>query len=348
MSPSLDFKSNASACSAISPIVFSLTELVALSSGYNCVKKEHGMQRFQISTPVQQAMAQGQPVVALETAVLTHGLPHPHNVQLSIDLEATARASGVTPATIGIIHGTPKIGLSAEDIEFLGDPATDVRKISKRDFGIALSRQLNGGTTVCATMILAKMASIGVFATGGIGGVHRGTNFDISADLPQLANTPMIVVCAGAKSILDLPNTREYLETAGVPVLGYQTDTFPAFFSPSSGLPVDLSVDSADEVANIARHHWSLGLQSSILLVVPPPSSTALQGEAIENAIEQAVDEAATEGIHGADTTPYLLSRVNQLTNGLSMRANLDLLKNNTTIASLVAIALSKGEQRTY
>ncbi len=306
------------------------------------------MQGIQISKPVQQAMAIGQPVMALETAVLTHGLPYPHNIQLSLDLEATARATGVTPATIGIIQGTPKIGLTQQEIELLGNPATDVRKISKRDFGIALSRQLNGGTTVCATMILAKLANIQVFATGGIGGVHRGTNFDISADLPQLATTPMVVVCAGAKSILDLPNTREYLETAGVPVIGYQTDTFPAFFSPSSGLPVDMSVDSADEVADIARHHWSLGLQSSILLVVPPPSSTALQGEAIENAIDQAINEAAADGIHGAATTPYLLSRVNQLTDGLSMRANLDLLKNNTTLASLVAIALSKDKQRTY
>jgi pseudouridine-5'-phosphate glycosidase len=306
------------------------------------------MQGIQISKPVQQAMAQSQPVVALETAVLTHGLPHPHNVQLSLDLETTARAAGVTPATIGVVQGTPKIGLAKQEIEFLGNPATIVHKISKRDFGIALSQQLNGGTTVCGTMILATLANIQVFATGGIGGVHRGTNFDISADLPQLATTPMIVVCAGAKSILDLPNTREYLETAGVPVIGYQTDTFPAFFSPSSGLPVDMSVDSADEVADIARQHWSLGLQSSILLVVPPPSATALQGEAIESAIEQAINEATAEGIHGGATTPYLLSRVNQLTDGLSMRANLDLLKNNTTIASLVAIALSKSKQRTY
>ena len=306
------------------------------------------MQGIQISKPVQQAMALSQPVVALETAVLTHGLPHPHNVQLSLDLETTARASGVSPATIGIIQGIPRIGLSKQEIELLGNPATQVRKISKRDFGIAFSRQLNGGTTVCATMILATLANIQVFATGGIGGVHRGTNFDISADLPQLATTPMIVVCAGAKSILDLPNTREYLETAGVPVIGYKTDTFPAFFSPSSGLPVDLSVDSADEVADIARQHWSLDLKSSILLVVPPPSSTALQGEAIENAIEQAINEAAAEGIQGAATTPYLLARVNQLTDGLSMAANLDLLKNNTRIASLVALSLSKGNQRTY
>lgn len=306
------------------------------------------MEGIQISKPVQLAIAQKQPVVALETAVLTHGLPHPHNVQLSLDLEEVARASGVTPATIGIIQGTPKIGLSKEEVEFLGDPATQVRKLSKRDLGIALSQGLNGGTTVCATMILASLASIKVFATGGIGGVHRGTSFDISADLPQLATTPMIVVCAGAKSILDLPNTREYLETAGVPVIGYQTDAFPAFFSPTSGLPVDLSVDTAGEVADIARQHWSLGLQSAILLVVPPPSSTALQGMDIEGAIEQAINEAAEEGIHGAATTPFLLSRVNQLTDGLSMRANLDLLKNNTTVASLVAVAMSKATYNAY
>ena len=306
------------------------------------------MQGILISQPVQQAMAQRQPIVALETAVLTHGLPHPHNVQLSLDLEDTARSSGVTPATIGILHGVPKIGLTKPEIEFLGDQAADVRKISKRDFGIALSKKISGGTTVCGTMVLANLANIQVFATGGIGGVHRGSQFDISADLPELATTPMIVVCAGAKSILDLPNTREYLETSGVPVIGYQTEEFPAFFSGSSGLPVDTSVDSANEVVEIARHHWSLGLQSSILLVVPPPNSTALQGEAIEDAIEQAIAEAATEGIHGPATTPYLLSRVNELTDGLSMRANLDLLKSNTTVASLVAIALSKATQRTY
>ena len=306
------------------------------------------MTAFVINQAIQLAKKMKSPIVALETAVLTHGLPYPENVNLSLDVEKVVIAHGATPATIGLIDGETIIGLSEDQVKFLGDPETKTRKISKRDYGIALSQKLNGGTTVCGTMIAAEKAGIQVFATGGIGGVHRNTNFDVSADLPQLGSTPMIVVCAGAKSILDLPNTLEYLETHGVPVIGYGTDEFPAFFSRHSGLKVDLGVDTANEIAMVAKSHWDFGNASGVLVVVPPPAETALDSNEVETVIQKALAEAEAQGIKGAQTTPFLLSRVKELTGGSSLAANLDLLKNNAGVAADVAVALSSLSSFTF
>jgi pseudouridine-5'-phosphate glycosidase len=214
------------------------------------------------------------------------------------------------------------------------------RKISLRDFGIALSGDLSGGTTVAATLFVAAAAGIRVFATGGIGGVHRGAPFDVSADLPQLGRSPVVVVCAGAKAILDLPATREVLETQGVPVIGYQTDEFPAFYTPSSGLGVDFRVENPQEAAEIALESWEAGLEKAVLLVVPPPASAAMQTEVMESAVDRALREAEAEGIHGATTTPFLLQRVSELTGGESLRANLALLRNNALVAARVSAAM--------
>ena len=294
-----------------------------------------------INQNIQLAKKMKSPIVALETAVLTHGLPFPENVNLSLEVENVVISHGATPATIGLINGDTIIGLTEKQVRYLGDPNTKTRKISKRDYGIAIAQKLNGGTTVCGTMIAAEKVGIQVFATGGIGGVHRNTTFDVSADLPQLGSTPMIVVCAGAKSILDLPNTLEYLETYGVPVIGFGTDEFPAFFSRHSGLQVDLGVDTPEEIAMIAKSHWNFGNQSGILVVVPPPVETALDSSEVENVIQQALAESEAQGIKGAATTPFLLGRVKELTGGSSLAANLDLLKNNAGVAADIAVALS-------
>lgn len=295
---------------------------------------------IKIQPQVFHALKSNQAVVALETAVLTHGLPFPQNIQLAQDLEAEVRSQGAVPATIGILDGNVHIGLSPVEIQQLGNPTTPVRKISRRDFGIALANRESGGTTVAGTLIAAKSAGIKVFATGGIGGVHRNAPFDISADLPELSRSPLVVVCAGAKSILDLPATLEYLETAGVPILGYQTDEFPAFFSRESGLKVNARVESPQEAAQIASQHWSMGIESALLVVVPPPAQFAVPREKIETIIEQAILEAEKQGIHGQALTPFLLSRVNELSGGESLRANLALLKNNARVAAQIAQAL--------
>lgn len=283
------------------------------------------------------------PIVALETAVLTHGLPHPDNIALSNQLEDEVKQGGATPATIGLLDGSIHIGLTAEQIDRLGDTSQPARKISRRDFGIALARKEKGGTTVTGTMIAARAAGIRVFATGGIGGVHRNAPFDISADLPELGRSGMIVTCAGAKSILDLPATVEVLETWGVPIIGYQTDEFPAFFSRESGLPVNVRVETPQEVAEIAAAHWSLGLESAILVVIPPPAETAVPHAEMESVIEAAVKEAEEKGIRGAKVTPFLLSRVKELSGGTSLRSNLALLRNNARIAAHIASALAKN-----
>ena len=301
------------------------------------------MNKFLIfSQAIQFAQAQKKPIVALETAVLTHGLPYPANIKLGLDMEVVVRENGAEPATIAMIDGKFHIGLSQEQVSFLGNPSKQTKKISRRDIGIAMANRLNGGTTVCGTLIAAYSARIKVFATGGIGGVHRGNRFDISADLQELSHTPMVVVCAGAKSILDLPATLEYLETMGVPVIGYETDIFPAFFSRNSGLPVSASVNSPTEVAKIAINHWSMGLNSSILLVVPPPKKSAIDYQKVESIIVKALEKAEKQGIHGADVTPFLLAKVNELSGGRSMITNLDLLKNNARIAATVAVELNK------
>jgi len=281
----------------------------------------------------------GTPIVALESAVITHGLPRPENLNLARNMEAEVRAYGAMPATVALLDGKIRIGLSDSQLETLAN-LDRTRKISLRDFGIALAGGLSGGTTVAATLFVAANTRMRVFATGGIGGVHRGASFDISADLPQLGRTPVLVVCAGAKAILDLPATMEVLETQGVPVLGYQTGEFPAFYTRTSGLPVDRRVDSPEEAAEIATQAWEAGLRSAVLLVVPPPKETALSEEMMEAAIQSALAEADAQGIHGAATTPFLLGRVSELTGGESLRANLALLRNNAKVAAQVAVAM--------
>ena len=254
---------------------------------------------------VADALAANGPVVALESTVITHGLPYPQNVQTAVAMETAVREGGATPATIAIIHGQIHIGLSADQIEYLGQRAgQDVRKCSRRDLPLALARGEDGATTVAGTMILAHLAGIPLFATGGIGGVHRGHPFDISADLTELGRTPVAVISSGAKSILDLPATREVLETNGVPVLGYGTDEMPAFFTPNSGLPVDARLDTPESAAAVIAAHRRLGLQSGLLITVPVPAAAAADPEEMEAAIIQATQEADELGIHGPAATP--------------------------------------------
>lgn len=295
---------------------------------------------FALSKETLLARQMGSPLVALESAVITHGLPYPENLNTAKQLEAVVRANGAMPATIALLSGKAHIGLSPAQLEDLA-AMQETHKISLRDFGMAFARGWSGGTTVAATSFIAEQAGIKVFATGGIGGVHRGAPFDVSADLPQLAKTPLIVVCAGAKAILDLPATREVLETQGVAVIGFQTDEFPAFYTPHSGLSVDGRVESPEDVAQIALATWEAGLKSAVLLVVPPPEAEALSSEKMERAIQMALTEAEENHIHGAATTPFLLNRVSALTGGESMRANLALLENNAMVAAQVAAALA-------
>ena len=295
---------------------------------------------FKINPAVAEAITKNKPVVALESAVVTHGLPRPKNLELARALEEEVRRTGVTPATIALLSGKVMVGLEPVELEQLAN-MEKTRKISRRDFGIAVARGESGGTTVAGTLVAAHAAGIRVFATGGIGGVHRDPPTDISADLPELAHTPLIVVCSGAKSILNLPATIEYLETVGVPIVGYQTDEFPAFFSRSSGLQVNVRVESPAEAAQIALRQWEMGIQSAVLVVQPPPASAALPADAIEAVIDLALQEAREEGIHGASATPFLLEKVNQLSHGASLEANLALLKQNARLAAQIALALS-------
>jgi pseudouridine-5'-phosphate glycosidase len=292
---------------------------------------------FILSEDVSRALYSRMPIVALESAVITHGLPHPQNLDLAKEMESTVRANGATPATIGVLDGKVHIGLTPAEVETLADLSVPARKISRRDYGIAIARREKGGTTVAGTLIAAHMAGIRVFATGGIGGVHRDAPFDISADLPELGRTPLVVVCAGAKAILDLPATIEYLETMGIPIVGYRTKEFPAFYSPDSGLPVNVSVDSPEEICQIAKAHWDMGQTSAILVVVPPPAEAAEPREEVEGIIQEALKEAQAAGIRGAAVTPFLLSKVSQLSGGASLRANLALLKNNASVAGQIA-----------
>lgn len=295
---------------------------------------------FVILPEVVHAISNGVPVVALESAVITHGLPRPQNLQLAQALEQEVRDQGGVPATIAILDGAVHIGLLPTELERLAYEK-NTRKISRRDFGIAIARRECGGTTVCGTLIAARAAHIRVFATGGIGGVHRGSNFDVSADLPELGRSPLVVVCAGAKAILDLPNTLEYLETAGVPVIGYQTDEFPAFYSRESGLPVNVTAQNPGEIAEICKSHWGMGLESAVLVGNPPPMETALPASQIDAVIQQALEEARNQGIKGASVTPFLLNRVSQLSHGSSLTANLALLRNNTRLAAQIASQLT-------
>lgn len=286
------------------------------------------------------ALLAGEPVVALESTVITHGLPRPVNLELARRLEMEVRSSGAVPATAALLHGRVKLGLSDRELEKLALREGCV-KVSRRDFGPARARRLSGGTTVAATMIIAHAAGVRVFATGGIGGVHRFPPGDVSADLPELARTPVTVVCSGAKSILDLPRTLEWLETAGVPVIGWQTDSFPAFFSTSSGLPVSVRADTVGELAEILRAHWELGFESGVLVCVPVPEEAAVPAEQAEAAIAQAEHEAEREGVSGGALTPFLLSRIAEISGGATLQANLALLRNNARIAAALAKALA-------
>ena len=285
-----------------------------------------------------------QPQVALESTVISHGLPYPANLDLAQRMEATVRAVDAVPRTVGILGGELIAGLDDAQITHLAT-AQDVRKVSRRDLPIVVARKLDGATTVATTMWIAQRFGIEVFATGGIGGVHRGMgalpNSDISADLQELAQTPMIVVCAGAKAILDLPVTLEYLETHGVTVVGYQTESFPAFYSRSSGLPVDVRCESAAEIAAIWRAKRELGLPGGLLVTNPIPAADEIPAEEIEPAILQAVEEASTRGLRSAAVTPFLLSRLAELTGERSIRANIALLLNNARLAGEIAVALA-------
>ena len=300
-------------------------------------------QYLSISPQVQQALQQGQPVVALESTIISHGMPYPQNVQTAMRVEQTIRDNGAVPATIAIIGGRLKAGCTAEEIEYLGRQGQAVTKASRRDLPVLVARGLDGATTVTTTMIIAAMAGIKVFATGGIGGVHRGaeTTMDISADLEELAQTPVMVICAGAKSILDLGLTLEYLETKGVPVIGYGTDELPAFYTRTSGHKVDYRIDTPEELAQAFIAKMAMGLKGGMLVTNPIPEQYSMPHDVIDRAIDQAIAEATEQGIKGKQTTPFLLARVKDLTGGDSLDANIQLVLNNARLAALTARAIA-------
>lgn len=298
--------------------------------------------RFVVAPEVQAGLSGGAPVVALESTVITHGLSYPDNLETAISMEQSVRDAGAIPATIAILGGKIRVGLDESQLTFLASrPANEVYKVSRRDLAVVTVLGADGGTTVAGTMIIAHATGIPVFATGGIGGVHRGHPFDISADLQELARTPVAVVCSGAKSILDLPATLEVLETNGVPVIGYQTDELPAFFARYSGLPVSTRLDSPAAVAEVIAAHRLLGLQNGILIAVPVPSAEAYDAELAEAVIAQATREAEQAHISGAATTPWLLKRIADLSGGESIQANVALLRNNGRVAAEIAVALA-------
>lgn len=300
---------------------------------------------YQISSEVRRAFSAGAPVVALESTVITHGLPYPQNLDLAQDMEREVRGEGAVPATIAVLDGFIHIGLNPVQLQTLAT-SQGMRKISTRDFADVLLKRESGGTTVAGTLVAAHAAGIKVFATGGIGGVHRLPVGDVSTDLSQLAQTPLVVVCAGAKAILDLRATLEYLETWGVPVVGYQTDTFPAFYSRSSGLVVSTRLETAEAVAKMARVHWDLGLKSALLVTVPPPGEVAMREESMQNAVNQALEELERRGLRGQEVTPFLLKRVSEISGGESLRANLGLLQNNARVAAQIACQLGSESRR--
>ncbi len=287
----------------------------------------------------------GYPRVALESTVISHGLPYPDNLRLARRLEQTVRTHGAEPATVAVLGGQLRAGLTDLELQHLAT-APNVRKVSRRDLPIVVARGLDGATTVASTMFLAHHFGIPVFSTGGIGGVHRGWPFDVSADLPELAQTPVIVVCSGAKAILDLPLTLEWLETHGVPVVGYQTDEFPAFYSRSSGLPVDVCVEAPAEVAALYTAQRRLGLPAGLLVCVPVPAEAELPRDVVEPAIQQALAEADHAAVLGKALTPFLLARISELTGKASLRTNLALLENNARVAAQIALALHSEESR--
>ncbi len=291
---------------------------------------------FQLSPEITRALNLGAPIVALESTVITHGLPHPQNLELARDMEKQIRDNGATPATIALLDGKIRIGLSDQELIRLSESQSTL-KVSHRDFATAIVKKADGGTTVAGTMYAANMAGIKVFATGGIGGVHKESAFDISTDLRSLAEIPTIVVCAGAKAILDLPATLEYLETMGVPVIGYKTDEFPAFYSRESGLGVSARLETPEEIADFAKAHWNLGMHGGILVTNPIPETESISKSKMEPIIAKASAEAIEQGIHGQKLTTFLLGRISELTKGKSLKANLALLLNNARLAAEIA-----------
>lgn len=295
-----------------------------------------------VSAPVAEAMKQGRPVVALESTIISHGMPYPQNVATALKVEETIREAGAVPATIAVIGGKLKAGLTPEEIEYLGRKGTAVTKASRRDLPVLVARGDDGATTVTTTMIISAMAGIKVFATGGIGGVHRGaeTTMDISADLEELARTPVMVICAGAKSILDLGLTLEYLETKGVPVIGYGTEELPAFYTRSSGFKVDYRLDTPEQLAAAFRAKLEMGLGGGMLVTNPIPEEFSMDKAVIDAAIGQAVEESRLKGIKGKEITPFLLARIKDITGGVSLEANIALVLNNARLAAKVAACL--------
>ncbi len=295
-----------------------------------------------IAPEVKEALASGKPVVALESTIISHGMPYPQNVETALRVERTIRENGAVPATVAIIGGRLKAGLSADEIEYLGKKGRGVAKASRRDLPVLVAKGEDGATTVTTTMIIASMAGIRVFATGGIGGVHRGaeTTMDISADLEELAHTPVMVICAGAKSILDLGLTLEYLETKGVPVIGYGTEELPAFYTRRSGFKVDYRLDTPAELAAAFRAKLEMGLEGGMLVTNPIPEEYSMDPDVINAAIDRAVAEAKAQGIHGKETTPFLLARIKDLTGGDSLASNIQLVLNNARLAAQTAALL--------
>ena len=293
-----------------------------------------------IKPEVAEALAAGKPVVALESTIISHGMPYPQNMQTALEVERIVREHGAVPATIAVIGGRLKAGLTAEEIEYFGKKGLNIAKASRRDLAVLCARGEDGATTVTTTMIIANMAGIRVFATGGIGGVHRGaeTTMDISADLEELGQTPVMVVCAGAKSILDLGLTLEYLETKGVPVIGYETEELPAFYTRTSGFRVDYRMDSPAELAKAFKTQNDLGFPAGMLVTNPIPEEYAMPLEVITAAIDKAIAESVEKGIHGKETTPFLLARVSELTGGDSLASNIQLVFNNARLAAKTAV----------
>jgi len=291
------------------------------------------------SPEVQKAMKEGKPIVALESTIISHGMPYPKNVETALTVEQTIRDNGAVPATIAIIKGKLMVGLTPEELEYFGKKGTAIAKVSRRDIPVIVSKGEDGATTVAATMIIAHMAGIQVFATGGIGGVHRGAErtMDISADLDEFAKTPVMVVCAGAKAILDLNLTMEYLETKGVPVFAYQTDELPAFYSRKSGIKAPFRANTAEELANIWKARAALEMKEGIIVANPIPEQYSMDSDRINAAIDEAIVQMNKLGIHGKETTPYLLDKIQKLTGGDSLESNIKLVINNATLAAQIA-----------
>nr|WP_199563507.1 MULTISPECIES: pseudouridine-5'-phosphate glycosidase [unclassified Oceanispirochaeta] len=292
-----------------------------------------------IKEEVADALAEKKPVLALESTIISHGMPYPENVETALKVEKIAREAGVIPATIAIIGGRLKAGLSLDEIEYFGKKGTAIHKASRRDLPYLVSRGEDGATTVASTMIIAGMAGIPIFATGGIGGVHRGAenSFDISADLQELAQTDVAVICAGAKSILDLGLTLEYLETHGIPVLGYKTEELPAFYTQKSGFKVDYSMESPAEIAGLLKAKWEMNLKGGVVIANPIPDEFSMDPEEINSVIETALKDMKKDGVKGKESTPYLLSRIAELSKGSSLHSNVELVFNNVRLASQIS-----------